>query len=574
MKELDFSAVINIDLPKIPRANEYEDRKPDEYWEIYKKGYSFYNRRWYEKAKNEFLKLFKFENPHRKLESLLLPVYRKFLERLIKKGKLKKTYELFNEFFDICKDEISNRDRTKYNKLIGRLLKKFPNSDYKKVKLAENEIKQEFEVTNFKNINLRLLSEEKTDREEFSKIWRWSFIENINKGTIYIKRLYNKELSSFDKSYIVLINSVGNTEGEYTINHGIYNIKAAENSNKFIASSDDLKLYLYDAEGRCFGTYNLRFQVEDKGHVRCVDISPEGKFILYTHTNRLYLMDLSFKEIFSWKTPNTKVSNSELIEEGWQKDSNFPEKYRECLSLLELSERPTTQEIKKAFRNKIRIHHPDLNPDDPKAKETTIAIIDAYEKLTGEDAKKAFLGDENADYYYKIISEIEIPGEIEPTKYKICLGLSFGHGRNNRDWIYTTHLSPNAERIYVGCYSGKVYCILKNGIVIKQYNCHDGVEKIKEIGKYVFLKTWYGIYIIKDDNYLTYVKMGKSEDLRWIDNGFMLVGEKHLRVLSNEGFELCRINFFKNKIYYFRWIEGKLKLITARKTYIFSIGAI
>jgi len=120
-----------------------------------------------------------------------------------------------------------------------------------------------------------------------------------------------------DKSYILLINSKGIIEREYTINHGIYHIEATENSNKFIASSDDLKLYLYDAEGRCLGMYNLRHQVEDKGYVRCVDISPDGKFILYTHTNEVYLMDLNFNKIDNWKTPHIKEIDSEHIDEGW-----------------------------------------------------------------------------------------------------------------------------------------------------------------------------------------------------------------------------------------------------------------
>jgi WD40 repeat protein len=210
-----------------------------------------------------------------------------------------------------------------------------------------------------------------------------------------------------DKSYILLINGKGDISGEYTFDHGIYHVMASENSNKFMASSDDLELYLYDTEGRCLGMHNLGYHGEEKGYIRCVDISPEGKFILYTNANKVFLMDLNFNEIASWKTPNKEERDSELLGEGWERKPYISEECKEYLSLLGISGRPTPEEIRKAFKNKIRKHHPDFNPDDPKAKETTIAVIEAYEKLTGEEARRAFSGDENADYYYNMIHKIK-----------------------------------------------------------------------------------------------------------------------------------------------------------------------
>ena len=77
------------------------------------------------------------------------------------------------------------------------------------------------------------------------------------------------------------------------------------------------------------------------------------------------------------------------------------EEYSRSLSILNLLGEPTNDEIKKAFRSLLLKYHPDINPD-TEAMERTKEIINAYEKLTGEEAKQALRGVENAEYYYHL----------------------------------------------------------------------------------------------------------------------------------------------------------------------------
>ena len=115
--------------------------------------------------------------------------------------------------------------------------------------------------------------------------------------------------------------------------------------------------------------------------MRCVDISPEGDFIVFTHIDRAYIMDSNFKLLGNWRTSNKEGTKVVIF-------NHDEEDKRKWLSLLGLNGNPSKNEIKAAFRKKILKYHPDKNPD-PNTTEKTREIITAYEKLTGEDAKQA-----------------------------------------------------------------------------------------------------------------------------------------------------------------------------------------
>jgi curved DNA-binding protein CbpA len=55
-------------------------------------------------------------------------------------------------------------------------------------------------------------------------------------------------------------------------------------------------------------------------------------------------------------------------------------------NILQVSSHATLQEIKRAYRKLARQYHPDLNPNDPTAREKFQAVAAAYEVLS--DAKK------------------------------------------------------------------------------------------------------------------------------------------------------------------------------------------
>jgi DnaJ-class molecular chaperone len=58
--------------------------------------------------------------------------------------------------------------------------------------------------------------------------------------------------------------------------------------------------------------------------------------------------------------------------------------------VLEVDERASAAEIKKAYRRLARANHPDRNPDDPEAEERFKAVQEAYEVLSDPQKRKAY----------------------------------------------------------------------------------------------------------------------------------------------------------------------------------------
>ena len=63
---------------------------------------------------------------------------------------------------------------------------------------------------------------------------------------------------------------------------------------------------------------------------------------------------------------------------------------RDLYEVLGVSRTATDDEIKKAYRKLAREHHPDANPDDPKAEERFKEISAAYDTLSDEDKRRAY----------------------------------------------------------------------------------------------------------------------------------------------------------------------------------------
>ena len=63
---------------------------------------------------------------------------------------------------------------------------------------------------------------------------------------------------------------------------------------------------------------------------------------------------------------------------------------RDLYEVLGVARDASADEIKKAYRKLAREHHPDANPDDPKAEERFKEISAAYDTLSDEDKRKAY----------------------------------------------------------------------------------------------------------------------------------------------------------------------------------------
>lgn len=549
---LNLSNVVSIDLLELDKPD-FEQIIPNEYWNLFNEGVSLYKRKDYIKAKKTFLKILEFPNQHQSFRSYLLRTYRKIIKEYVDNENYSNAYNTFNEFFEVCVNDFTNTDRKKFNKIVRKLLEIYPKSNFQEIEL-KNE--PNIEITNFNNDYITLKDELGFKKDNDPRIKGWNILTFLEFYTLYVS-------SDHKSSFYNIRDYNGNLRASFEGNHSIYRFNASRNSDKFIASSENLILYLYSINDGFIKNYDMKSCSQDKYHLRCIDISPEGNFLLFTNVDEAYLMNADLKIISSWKMPFKEFS----IEEGWEiRRSNDSVDYSEInknLSILGLAENPSRPEIKNAFKNLVLKYHPDQNPN-PAASEKIKQIIEAYEYLTGEEATKA-LKESGIDefYYYKVMSRSEYTVPGSGLSFKVEVGLSKGQ---EEDWIYSTYLGVNAEEIYFGCYSGKIYCLSIDGNVNTVYDCHDVVRSIEKNNNFLFIATDYYLYIIKDGEYLNHVQIWEKGSILWSKDGFILKNSHEINFFSNEGILQSTINF-KNRIYDFYITKEGFNVSTTNKTY-------
>ncbi|WP_013323636.1 DnaJ C-terminal domain-containing protein [Gloeothece verrucosa] len=103
--------------------------------------------------------------------------------------------------------------------------------------------------------------------------------------------------------------------------------------------------------------------------------------------------------------------------------------FKDYYQILGVDKTATADEIKKAFRNLARKHHPDLNPDDKTAEERFKEINEAYEVLSDEENRKKY---DQYGQYWKYAQEGATPprGAAQPDTT-----VDFGEYGNFEDFI-------------------------------------------------------------------------------------------------------------------------------------------
>jgi hypothetical protein len=167
-------------------------------------------------------------------------------------------------------------------------------------------------------------------------------------------------------------------------------------------------------------------------------------------------------------------------------------------------------------------------------------IIAAYKLLSEEDVLEALKGIKGGEYYYRVIheAEIDIPG----------MGPSFGFTMSVSapgDWIYASHVTSAAERIYLGCYSGRVYCTNSSGDVLRLYSTDEPVRGISERGGFLYIWTDGSMYVIGANSVACHLDIRNSSLEGFARWGFMIKKDASLVLHSSDGTWLGSVHLLK-----------------------------
>ncbi len=314
--------------------------------------------------------------------------------------------------------------------------------------------------------------------------------------------------------------------------------------------------------------FNVSKYSDEHTKLRCVDLSLDLSLFLFTNIDKAYLLDSNLKIISTWEVPHKDGFEKRKIGD----DSSINNDLEESLRTLELSGKPNKEDIKKSFRKLLLKHHPDKNQDNPKAQEKTRELIQAYEFLTGEDAQDAFAGVDNSEYHW-----VDTKNTTKFEAYGFTFEMFFSLG-SGEDWIYGSGISDYGQRIYLGCYSGKVYQINQSGNLLKKYiipedntgmyGSTNPISSIREFkGNLYILSIWY-LYILKNDQVIKYLPLNDGY-YKWFEEGLILLEKKEFKIYDLEGFYIGKISF-KQNINQVSFVDRHFIVATVSKTYCFK----
>ena len=556
---VDISDAKTIYLPKLkfekePKPEEKVSQDWDSYWLIYRKGFSHLNRGWYQKAQEEFLKIYNWYHTSDAYYFHLIRVFRNLVNRLIKKKKHLDAFSEIQEMFDKCPNA-TNADIRKYNKLVDLVKNLNPKLIICKREIIED-IEPEFEIKS--NFIEYFIDKRKPKGFKIPKCERVSLIKLLELSNFLPHDLPYLFFNSSKIEYISL-------EEVPSLTHDVYRFRESPYRDAFMVNSKNLVLYVYDWNLNLLDKLNVAKYSSGHTHLRNVDLSSDLSHFLFTNVGKVYLLNSSFKIISSWEVP---------YKEGWEKrkGASLDSKIPRYLGILELENNPTIEEIKSSFRRLAHKHHPDKNPDDPFAESKMVEIIEAYEYLASEDAQNAFEGLDDEEYWVDTINTIKY--EVGGISIEISATLGTGE-----DWMYGSGISFDASRIYLGCYSGKIYQINKNGVAEKIYVIPEDekgiygqtnpVTYIVERGNYLHILTYWYLYILRDDKAEKFIKINDGE-VKWFDSGFIHQIKNTIFLYLNNG-DLLGSLTFKDSIRHVCYKDDNLLIETNKKAFLFKL---
>jgi tetratricopeptide (TPR) repeat protein len=563
---IDISQAKRILLPHVPTIREYEEKfieQDQTYWDAYNLGFSHYKRGWYEKARAEFLKIYD-RQPHDKTYfTHLLRTYRKIVAAKLEKKKPDEAFAAVQELLERCPNHSATDVRT-HNKLVDVL-----DLDLPKKEAVEPVAEPEFVI---KGEGCAGIAEGKKPKgfkiefvyEEISPYRIQKMAQTLWPPLPHIQ---------FDDTSIAY-----REKPTYTRLPGVaYRVTTvAGNADRIMYGTDDLRLRLADWGIHTIRELDCSQYAANKYHLRCVDMAGDLSCFLFTVIDDCFLLDADFKIINTWKMPYKIDTNSGKYERRSRSESLAEENdvgTRWAFSTLGVTvERPTTDDIKQAYRDMTKQYHPDRNRA-PDAEERMKEIIRAYDYIrehgvAGVD--RAALEDE---YWVEIMSRQTV--EVEGFSLNIELGMSI----DPSDWIYGSGMSDDGSRVYLGVYSGKVYEISQEGIAAHIYEIPNGesANVIREDGPFLHILTFSQMYVLESETgqcIKTLQVRGESVSstacIRFFQGGFLHILEHAVIVYTANGTELCRIRFESAPKYVCLSPDGKLIVETGKKLHLFT----
>ncbi len=532
---IDVTNATHVTLPEVAIMRDYQEsytQRDEPYWNTYNLAFSHYNRGWYEKAADEFLKIFN-QNHDTSYHTYLLRTFRKIIAAKQEKKKYHEALSYSDELFERCKNYTNNDIKT-HNKIIDAL----GIAIEKKALIEDEKNEAEFTITGDMYFSV---SEGKKPRgckvdnpyEEINPYriehltqTLWPLLPHIH--------LQGNTVSYIEKPSIPRLKGVA------------YRLRSVPGNNDyFVYCTDNVELRLTRSTLDIEQSLDCSKLAGDKYHLRCLDMAEDLSLVIFTVTDECFLLDRNLKMIRKWRvpykidTPASRHLRRTFTDVAEEEDITW------ALDSLGISKKdPTTEDVKRAFRELTENY--DSQEEDLYKEEEIKEVMRAYEFIRGHTIA-GINREELEDEYWMKMSMKQITGFGG-----FSIHLEMGMGFDPCDWIYGSGISSDGKRIYLGCYSGKIYEMSQNGIVdtIYEMTTQESAHVIFEDSDFLLILTYSQLYIIDRINkkFLKTIRtrgssLSSKGFIRFFKGGFIHILDHDVILYSSDGKELTRISF-------------------------------
>ena len=455
---------------------------------------------------------------------IVLKAYRKIIVSWAQRDRPRVALKWSTKMMERLSPLITDSDRTRHNKLIGKLDSQGIKHEYQLCSLqqptkARTPVFHVPEWCQWEVKDLYVLHpDERPDPAFGAPI-------PVKDGTFFVDAKGKSQMTSEGKACVIKLGRTGEVQKVQVLSHDIYRISANLYGTGLITLSSDSELILYDSDLQQIHVEPLGRIAQSKTHIRSLHVSPDGKHFLHSVVDRAWCTSLIDEKRWSVITPPTP---------GWERVAasgsfSLNEDVAAALDLMSMSYPITFDTIKSRYKALVKQWHPDLNPGKLGMNEKMVQLNAAFEVLTQTDPH--LLAEEVREevLYKKVLGRERFTTEYGEFEMEFAV---VGPGE---DWIYALGFSTSCEDLLLGTYSGRIVQLDKTAKAKRVFDVGAPPRRIVDTEQYLYITTDTRLYIIEDERCCRVLDVFRKGDLFFTENGFGVLDKKCLLWFARDG---------------------------------------
>lgn len=505
-------------------------RHKTDYWTIYRAIELAYANEEPERALKLFSELRETADLHSGALPLYLRAYRKQRDKLIKEGNLRGAFAVSE---NMLREEIlavTPNDERKHIKLGQSLGVRMPEAMSTRMAPPKRKPEEFIRLTSSRHWQIGETSP-KAERDKGQSKWKDRVITEY--GTVEIAPWGLAKFGEPDPRAMLRFHS---TEGESHISelNGVaYRIGWNPYASAFITMSPEMVVSVRQLQGDQLCSLRLPLTEPegtgtDKYQVRCVATSGDGSRSLFSRVRQAAFLDNGLGEIWLAQTPPAPGVIEERSSPASRVPSESDSDVAAAAQTLGIEKGAKAEEIKRAYRTMAVRHHPDKNPGDPRALDLMKSINAAYEVLLDQPASEAWDTESEVVTYYSSLTRTTFETDIGTIEFSI------GVVGQWQDWIYSAAINPEGTRVFLGCYSGRIFELDASGHTIKTIKFNEPITTLMPLESHLLIETHSWIVALAENKVCGTIAKQHGSSVTYYPGGVMLLQGKRLLVFDRD----------------------------------------